>query len=278
MRFGVASWGFGKIEPLDRIRIFGEIGFTAISFIGRDFEKLIISAGEEIAKVLDEQDMVVITIHDNFGPHDEPFCHNDFKKRIETFAQWHRLSGRLYSITFDHRLKSSADGGFVKDMDVMLSGLRLALESTNGTEIRIGLEDLPKNENELEEMSGLDKDFDRLGVLIDLGHLNIRARQHPDFNDETAKSIIEAFFSGLPLKVWELHVHNNDGTRDAHAHLSDGNAHFEAMAEALKLINFDGVSTLEFMPPWHNIETDSALEIEGRDLDYWRKLLSFVQQ
>jgi len=273
MRFGIASWGFGKIEPLDRIRIFSDIGFTAVSFIGKSFEELIISAGEEVAKVLDERDMVA-TIHDNFGSIAMPFEHEDFNKRMENFAQWHLLSGRLYSITFDQRAKSTAEGGFVKDMDVMLSGLRFALEATNGTEVRVGLEDFPKDERELEEMSNLNKDFDRLGLLIDLGHLNIRARQNPDFNDDTAKNAIEAFFLGLPLKVCELHVHNNDGTRDAHAHLSDGNAHFKTMAEALKLINFDGVSTLEFIPPWHDVETEPALKIEERDLDYWRKLLS----
>jgi len=51
-------------------------------------------------------------------------------------------------------------------------------------------------------------DIPDLGLLIDIGHLNLYEKQMEKRADE--------YIEALPLEIYELHLHDNDGVKDYH--------------------------------------------------------------
>jgi sugar phosphate isomerase/epimerase len=84
-------------------------------------------------------------------------------------------------------------------------------------------------------------DSPRLGILIDLGHMHFWLNSRPCYRGVTPKQYI----AGVPLRIREVHVHDNDGTSDAHRPLGEGTMDIAAVARALRAVGFDGVCTVE---------------------------------
>lgn len=268
MYFGIAVFTY-RVSPLKAIQLFGEMGFNAVSLWGHYFTSVDGAETKKLAGILNKYDMV-LTIHDSFGPDRETF-----EKRVKRIVAWNQKFKRLFSYTFDRPVKRLPDGTVARDFETLVSGLRYVLEATDNSEIHVGAEDIPLNSDEQKLLGGLEKEYDRLGCLIDIAHMNIRLRQKPDFNEENMRKLIKDYFSNLPLKVWELHVHNNDGTVDSHSYMSYGNLNFEATAEAVKSINFKGVSTLEGSPRYDlAFRPQKVIANIAHDLFYWRELLT----
>lgn len=273
MRFGIASWAFPEIDLNEKVNLFADLGFDAISFFGLwELEEAEWPVCQSVGRALERRKMIA-TVHTKFaspGAKDTTLAPPEhFRRRMKRLTDWHAEFGGLATIMFDPLAKpEDADQHLMAEM---AADLRTTLEITEGTEIKVGVEDIPLDGGQLAALNGLADESDRLGLLIDLGHLNMRIHNMAEFDETGSSDLIHRFFQELPLKVWELHVHNNDGTADQHAPLTEGNADFESMAAALREIGFDGVSTLEFGPG--DMPVEEALKIEERDLRHWRALM-----
>jgi len=83
-----------------------------------------------------------------------------------------------------------------------------------------------------------------LGILLDIGHLNLFVRRSGIRADE--------YINELPLDIQEIHLHDNNGFEDLHYPISDRDGSvLQVMGDivnGLKKRKFDGLVTLEVIP------------------------------
>ncbi len=190
---------------------------------------------------------VRLRVHNYFPPPDEPFIMNLSSPRPEIARPTERLvreglrvsallGADCYSVHAgygrDHLPEPDGDGFqrrmpgpsrtdeeqhrmIARLLPDLPPGVRLALE--NG---------LPSTESHLASPEAMERfleryrDEERVGLLLDLGHLNVSAR--------TLGFDRDAAFEGLLLRhadrIFEIHVSANDGSRDTHRPTPPGSA------------------------------------------------------
>jgi sugar phosphate isomerase/epimerase len=122
-------------------------------------------------------------------------------------------------------------------------------------------------------MQGWTEKHPHLGVLIDLGHMNLRLREPKHDPQPLRPGAIETYLRGIPWEISEVHVHSNDGTKDQHAPPYAPNADLVTAAGVLREIGFQGVSTIEFAPLWCGMAEEEIIPALRRSLQFWRDLL-----
>jgi sugar phosphate isomerase/epimerase len=143
---------------------------------------------------------------------------------------------------------------------------------TEGEDVFLGVEDFPLDASALDfyrdPLSPLLKN-PRFGTLIDLGHMNLRLRGGDYYRGWT----VEGYLAGVPRRIFEVHVHDNAGDRDSHAHIGYGNIDFAAAARGLRAVGFAGISTIEVSAPFYNATADQARRGARESLTRWREHL-----
>jgi len=75
-----------------------------------------------------------------------------------------------------------------------------------------------------------------LGICLDTGHINLLPRSVTSMREE----ILHA-----GKYLWTLHIHDNDGERDSHLPMGEGNIDWSQVIKALREINYKGVFLME---------------------------------
>jgi len=168
-------------------------------------------------------------------------------------------------------------GGFCRNQEQYpknLDALRNSLEELNGyaNEVKLCLENLPVTDhfgNKVEEipkspedLNSLVKDLDNVGVTLDTGHANTIA---PLWN-----FLDRLYFD----KIWNIHAHNNNGDRDNHLLLEEGNIDFWSFINTLKKRNYKGYFNIELDINWE--EEANAIpykEQRRKSWDYLQRIL-----
>ncbi len=180
------------------------------------------------------------------------------------------LGESLYSITFDAASTQTSCGTFF-NFARMLPVLRHTMQATAGTPVYFGLEDFPLDDAALARYGPQMEDLpacERYAMLADLGHMNVRLRSHPYFAGQS----VADYFGRTRRKIVEIHIHDNDGTRDAHAHPGDGNIDYPTVAAALKQAGFDGVCTMEVSPDAMKLTMEQSKPRTIEAMRRWRKI------
>jgi len=260
MRCGIAVWLYveeGKPLP-QLVREFADLGFDAISFRCETILDVDSAAREELAAVMDERDLTA-TVHTHCGVTDE-----GLNAVVGLFAD------RLYSITLDADHVDDSRGKFW-DGPATAAVLARVERTTRGTPVLFGAEDFPRDALALghyrDDLAPL-LNCPRYGILVDIGHMNLHLRSKQYYRGVTP----EEYFGRLPLPLIELHLHDNDGTKDQHQYFGMGNNDFAAVARAGRAIGFDGVATIEAVPRWCDLTPDEAMPHAKASLDTWRTL------
>ena len=262
MRYGIAIWNFAEADvPLTAlVEEFGELGFDAISFSSGQFDKVGLSEWEEVGGLLQDRDLAA-TIHCSFSTK-----YGDLETAMRA------LGDAVHAVTFDAAMRSDSRGHFY-DWEQMGEFLSRLAEDTQATDILFGVEDFPLDIVALQHYDDAIptevSDCPRWGTLIDLGHLNLRCHREPYFKALTPQDYIDS----VPVPILEVHVHDNDGTKDSHEPIGAGNGPFDAMAEGLLAVRFDGVSTIEIAPSFHGSTPTESKPKARESLDRWRKLM-----
>ena len=169
----------------------------------------------------------------------------------------------------DARMKSESRGVFydVKGMSAVFEEI-----SNSSYEVRFAVEDFPLDEKALsfyeDGLVRLVKN-PRFGILVDLGHMNMRLQKE---NSDFKGMSISQYLSGVPLRIIEVHIHDNMGDKDSHGHLGFGNLDFSEVANALETVGFEGVSTIEIAPSFHGSTPEQSKPLAKESLETWRGL------
>jgi sugar phosphate isomerase/epimerase len=75
----------------------------------------------------------------------------------------------------------------------------------------------------------------------------------------------------------EIHLHDNDGTKDQHGHFGFGSVDFREVAGALKALCFDGVCTIEVAPPLHGSTAEQSRKKAVQSLHAWQRLMDIAR-
>ncbi|MFO8080186.1 MAG: TIM barrel protein [Armatimonadota bacterium] len=260
MKCGIAVWNWleptrtvvGLVEELVRE------GFEAVSVQPRQVLDLDRRGLAEMVALLDENEMPV-TVHAAA----DQFTDELMQGLLD------RLGPRLHAVTLDGVMRPAPSG---KRWDAVLMVQTLLMVERLGadTGVRYGIEDFPIDgaamsefADELEPLSG----NERWGMLVDIGHLNLRRNDAEYFGRMSVAENIER----LPLPVIEVHVHDNPGDRDMHMPLGSGTLDYAEAAAALRARGFDGICTIEVCPSLHGRRPAEVWGTRAESLEGWRR-------
>ncbi len=259
MRYANAIWNYTEpdLPVLDVVREFADFGYDAISFSSLQFPRLHEEA-EGMAALIRERDLAV-TVHCSFDV---------TLADVECALGW--FGDALRAITFDPVMTFEPRGGFY-DTTRMVPLLRDIVEMSEGTQLHVAIEDFPLDDSAVDfyrqDLEPL-LECPRYGILIDVGHLNIRLTGGGHFEGMSVAGYIE----GLPLPIAEVHLHDNNGQKDEHGHFGLGRIDFTEIAEALRSVGFDGVSTIEIAPSFHGSTPAESKPRAKESLERWRAI------
>jgi sugar phosphate isomerase/epimerase len=256
MRIGIAVWNHKGMGFLEHVEYFARAGFRAVSALGAQFVQIDEETGDRLAELLRRHGLA-FTIHHKLPGDEKPPTPEEFPSHVDIFLRWQLRHGLLTGLTFD----------VGADPDVWLSHLRRTLEAFRDEEAFVCCEDFPLNDDAGARLGGLDREFPRLGILVDLGHMNLRITKADPAQD--MPRAVERYLRAIPLPIRELHVHNNDGARDQHQHLGAGTLPVAAAGATLRELAFDGISTIEFVPGWNDIPSPEGYELARASARTW---------
>lgn len=276
---GIAVWNFADGTIGSRTRAFAEMGYTSASVLGSFVSDTPDDELAEFDEVVADKD-IRVTVHSGAFKHlRETGEMSQVVAEAESVVAWHSRTGRVACLTYDMPFNAEIrEGVWRKTPDPAVPALLEVLRITQGTGIRVGFEDCPMDTETMARFGDRVPEFAHWGVLVDLGHMNMRLRgprhdPQPLDKDGFAKAI-----EAIPIDIIELHIHSNDGTKDQHAPPYTGNADIRGAAAALKRIGFAGISTIELVPAWCGIPNDKAMEAAAESLAYWLSLSSESQE
>lgn len=264
---GIATWNYREGTLAQRIDRFAEMGYTAVSLSAADARALARGETPDVEAAIRRHDLA-ITIHAGLAPKGEPLQHDAILADFSLFAQWHKRSGALVSINYDAAKLQTGDGKWEFQSAAMVRALEDMLEMSVAAGFSVGVEDWPRDAEQSAIVDHLRK-YEHYGVLIDLGHLNMRIPKpggDGSFSIDAAREYLDRF----DLPVNELHVHNNDGKADLHAPPTTGTADMAAIAKLLIEKGVNCVSTIEIVPAWCGLTEEQGLLAAREALDFWR--------
>jgi len=260
MRYATAIWNYVEegMRLSDLVREFAGFGYDTISFSSGNLGGARDEAMREAAGVVDELGLGV-TVH----------CAFDFGVEGVTKALG-ILRDAVLAVTFDPM--SEVDScGMSYATEQMAPVVAEILRRTEGSQVRVGIEDLPLDQKALDRYRadlGPLTENPRYGMLVDVGHLNMRLRRWRYF----AGLSVEEYITRIPVPIIEAHLHDNNGEGDQHAHLGFGNLDFAAVAEGLKAAGFEGVSTVEIAPSFHGSTPAESKPHARESVERWKAL------
>ncbi|HET6455453.1 MAG TPA: TIM barrel protein, partial [Armatimonadota bacterium] len=267
-RIGIAVWNFEGTELSPKLRIFAEMGYTAASINGRLLDSLSVEDEAEADTILDECDLL-LTVHGGLRDSEGVAA----IRRAERIIRWHQRTGRIVCSSYDVPRVTIAEGVRRVAPEPILGIFEEVVSAFAGTGIRVLLEDCPTDPEHISRLEGWSGKYPHLGILVDLGHMNLRLRE-PSHDPQALKpGAVEAYLKGIPWEIVELHVHSNDGSRDQHAPPYAPNADLRTAARVLREIGFKGISTIELVPCWCRMPTEEIIPACRKSLEYWSDLL-----
>lgn len=250
MKIGIALWNIRNNSIAATIDRVAAMGFTAVSFLGSSFEEE--NEKEVIAAI--KKHKLAVTFHLAFFSTRKAGFLKDLKTRldnIKTLIKNNKLEKTVLNICFDPAFDELG-----KRQDVVynsantIKALKYTLKHIKG--VKVGIENWTVNSkvNDFEIIAKKIKSK-RLGILLDIGHMHIAVKK-----GIIDRKNISEYINALPLPVFELHIHDNNGEEDSHLPLGRGNMDYENVFKELKNSNKldkNCVATLELKPHMKNV-------------------------
>ncbi len=261
MKNAIAIWNYcwNAAEVPAWIHEFADHGFDAISFNAAQF---VGDGGRHISaavEALRSRDMIA-TIHGSVA------------MDIRAIAPLvEALGDRLSAVTLDSVMREDSRGR-LHDAKRVATALSTLQEMTKDAVTQLAIEDFPLDSFALEHFApdlGAVYQHPRTGILIDVGHMHMRMKTSDYFR---AIPVLD-YFRRLPFRLVEVHLHDNHGAKDEHAHLGFGDVPFQEIAAALKMLRFDGVCTIEIAPSFHGSNPEQSKPHAFESLATWRRLM-----
>lgn len=254
---GVAIWNYAG-DAVENARAFAKAGFDAVSWNAPLFvDRYEDEDRERVAAYLRESGQY-LTMHNLLPDPRDPEEIASARHAWRVLSDWNAKHRLLKGMTFD----------FVHPHDEQLPLLKECMEVFRGTGVFLACEDTPLHARTMEKFARYITPEDDYGILIDLGHMNVRQNMMELHEPED----IMKMFGQLPLPLRELHLHDNMGRKDEHREVGYGNLPLAAVVEATKAIGFDGIVTVEVVNSQNwDIDTHiaAALDTSRRFFSIW---------
>jgi len=265
---GVATWNFGEGTLAERIDRFAAMGFNAVSLNTRDARPL--ARGE----TPDVEDAIVrhslpVTIHGGLAPKGEAIQPDALLADFKSITAWQARTGALVSVNFDAAKLRTDSGVWEPQTEAMHRVLKEMLVISAGAGFSVGIEDWPLTDEHLRAVEDL-MAYGLYGMLLDLGHLNVRIRRNADPNARFPIDAAREYLDRITIPINELHVHNNDGIHDLHAPPTSGTADLTTVAALLAAKGVKCISTIELVPAWCGLTEEQGWEAVPEALEFWR--------
>ena len=240
MQYAMATWLVHGASPAEKIAGLHALGFDGVSLISAAKRFPSEGAIKEVIAALEQAGMS-LTIHSAFGEAAKPGA---WRQDIEAASRFQRQWDRKLVITFDPAYAADGDGEVSFDFQTTVAGLRHAVETLGPLGVKVGIENwLIASRPEVFGAYREEIPHQALGMLLDVGHLKIALAQ-----DLIRAGTATEFLEAMPLPVWEVHVHDNDGVLDLHQPLLDPGPLLREVADALRRRGEDATLTLESKP------------------------------
>lgn len=262
---GIATWNYREETLAERIERFARMGYSAVSLAESDARALASGAAPEVEDAILSNSLAV-AIHGAITSGSEEQTLADF----EAYMRWHDRTGVLRTVNYDPCCVEMPGGVRDYDSDHMRAILAKLLAASRGSGITVGVEDWPRSTAHLALVGDL-PEHPHYGVLIDLGHLNMRIRKGHDVDAASFADAASEYLAGFTLPINELHVHNNNGTRDEHAPPNAGTADLTALAAILRQMDVRGPSTIEIVPEWAGLTEQQGIQAAADAVGFWRQ-------
>ena len=273
MTNGLAIWHYPHRTMAQNIDYFAKNGFSAVSIHGaRLVDEIMRDEGEDVAHAVIKNG-VTLTVHYALPRGHQPDIVDTFIRGLDAIAEWQSKWGLIRILSFDVP-------AVIRDNAYPYISEALARVDN----CAVAVEDFGLNEAEHSQLAPL-RGNRRFGYLVDIGHLFIRMRgERKDgralFSNAPMESSVvrepstDDFVKALRSKdfpIFEMHLHNNDGVKDAHLFLEDGIMDVGAVADALHRIGYEGIVTIESAPgyqfPCYGDEADEGIL---KTYAYWK--------
>jgi len=250
MKVGIAIWNIRKTSIVATIDHLSSMGFTALSFLGSSFED---ESEKAVASAI-KRNKLVVTFHLAFFSMRKKRFLKDLKTRLDNingFIKRNKMEKYVLNICFDPAFdEAGKKHNVVYNAKNTIRALKFTLKNTKT--LKVGIENWTVNSKiaDFEKIRKAVKSK-RLGLLLDLGHMNIAVKQ-----GLIDRQNLFDYINALPLPVVELHIHDNNGEEDSHLPLGRGNMDYPEVFNILKSsgkLAKGCVSTLELKPHMKNI-------------------------
>ncbi|OGF44646.1 MAG: hypothetical protein A2452_08065 [Candidatus Firestonebacteria bacterium RIFOXYC2_FULL_39_67] len=250
MKIGIAIWNIRKKSIINTIDHLAGMGFTSISFLGSSFE----DASEKAVAEAIKKNKLVVTFHLAFFSMKKKRFLKDLKTRLDNikgFIKRNKMEKHVLNICFDPAFDEVGERhDVVYNANNTIKALKFTLK--NISRVKVGIENWTVN-SKISDFQKISKAIKskRLGILLDLGHMNIAVKK-----GLIDKENISEYINSLPLSVVELHVHDNNGEEDSHLPLGRGNMDYAEVFKILKdskKLAKGCVATLELKPHMKDI-------------------------
>lgn len=158
---------------------------------------------------------------------------------------WHTHAGGMYAACADPIVIPTAQGDTRFSMERNRDVMRIAADAFRPVGIRFGWENTFGSPDRCQSAADINRfaaacAVPGLGMLLDLGHLNIHLHSPgaPTQDPET-------FIRQLTVDIHEVHVTDNLGQRDEHRHLGYGNLDLAAVMRGLRAVGYRGPLVVE---------------------------------
>lgn len=257
----IAVWNYcwNAAEVCGWIEEFADHGFQGISFHPDPFSGDAAGHLGPVVETLHNRNLIA-TVHGSVSM--DPLL---MKTMVEA------MGDRLAAFTMDSCMREDSRGRLHHAKRISTALTRLQ-ELTDGTGVRLAVEDFPLDSLAINQFAtDLDGVYEhpRTGILVDVGHMHIRMNKSEYFGGMS----VSEYFRRLPVPLVEVHLHDNCGERDQHAHFGFGSVRFPEIADALVEIGFDGVCTIEIAPGFHGRAPDESKPDAIRSLESWQRLV-----
>lgn len=200
----------------------------------------------------------------NIGSLDEQVRKSTAQEIIKSLEMARKIRAKLITIH---------GGSFVnhQEYNKHLTAARCTLKDINPyfTDVKLCIENLPtighgnnlimEMPNQAKDLLYLIDDLDNIGICFDTGHANVPGNVLEFY--EIIKST---------QKIWNMHLHDNNGKADDHLSIGNGNIPFKVLFERLKSDDYKGYCSIE-LDTWCREVMEKSERIKA--LEFLRDLL-----
>ena len=254
MIYGWAIWNLGGADQAEKCRLAAAMGLDFVSFNASPlaWAKRNPGGGAATPGLLAELGLAW-TVHCAIGRADRPESPSSLSESLDEIAAFAADAGPPVVVSTDPGYNVDDSAGWVYDREATARGLEAIFERLSLLGMRIALENWRTNSRP-EQLDEMGRRFDGLGMLLDIGHMNIHVT--------TTGLAVGDYVASLPLPVIDLHMHDNDGTADQHLPLGEGTLALAETAGALGALGYDGPATIEVCPGLKSLDAAKPGDLE----------------